>query len=340
MSSSILSFFVTANPPKRLDKALSRDAPVSASLSRSRLRKLIEQGVVRVDGSVETHIDASVSEGQLVEIMIPEIKDIDNFPENIPLNIVYEDDYLIVVNKPVGMVVHPAPGSPNKTLVNALLHHCGDTLSGVGGSKRPGIVHRIDKDTSGLLVSAKSDFAHQFLARQFENHSVERSYQALCFGVPDANDPRLRGVKGVSFEAGNILKVTTNLARHRTNRQKQAVLFGAGRHAITRVRVLENYGSLSSLALIECRLETGRTHQIRVHLAHIGHGLVGDPLYGGRRKIPSKSFSEDIVQEIISFPRQALHAASLGFVHPKSNETLHFEAPLPDDMGDLIKKLS
>ena len=196
--------------------------------------------MVRVDGSVATHIDASVSEGQLVEIMIPEIKDIDNFPENIPLNIVYEDDYLIVVNKPVGMVVHPAPGSPNKTLVNALLHHCGDTLSGVGGSKRPGIVHRIDKDTSGLLVSAKSDFAHQFLARQFENHSVERSYQALCFGVPDANDPRLRGVKGVSFEAGNILKVTTNLARHRTNRQKQAVIFGAGRHAITRVRVLEN----------------------------------------------------------------------------------------------------
>ena len=180
---------------------------------------------MRVDGSVATHIDASVSEGQLVEIMIPEIKDIDSFPENIPLNIVYEDDYLIVVNKPVGMVVHPAPGSPNKTLVNALLHHCGDTLSGVGGSKRPGIVHRIDKDTSGLLVSAKSDFAHQFLARQFENHSVERSYQALCFGVPDANDPRLRGVKGVSFEAGNILKVTTNLARHRTNRQKQAVLF-------------------------------------------------------------------------------------------------------------------
>ena len=194
---------------------------------------------MRVDGSVATHIDASVSEGQLVEIMIPEIKDIDNFPENIPLNIVYEDDYLIVVNKPVGMVVHPAPGSPNKTLVNALLHHCGDTLSGVGGSKRPVIVHRIDKDTSGLLVSAKSDFAHQFLARQFENHSVERSYQALCFGVPD-NDPRLRGVKGVSFEAGNILKVTTNLARHRTNRQKQAVLFG---------RASRNYQSTSSRKL-------------------------------------------------------------------------------------------
>ena len=295
---------------------------------------------MRVDGSVATHVDASVSEGQFVEIIVPQVKEIDNSPENIPLNIIYEDEYLIVVNKPAGMVVHPAPGSPNKTLVNALLHHCGDTLSGIGGSKRPGIVHRIDKDTSGLLVSAKSDFAHQFLARQFENHSVERSYQALCFGVPDASDPRLRGVKGVSFEAGNILKVTTNLARHRTNRQKQAVLFGAGRHAITRVRVLENYGSLSSLALIECRLETGRTHQIRVHLAHVGHGLVGDPLYGGRRKIPSKSFSEDIVQEIISFPRQALHAASLGFVHPKSNETLHFEAPLPDDMGDLIKKLS
>ena len=340
MSSSIISFFVTANPPERLDKALSRDAPVSASLSRSRLRKLIEQGVVRVDGSVATHVDASVSEGQFVEIIVPQVKEIDNSPENIPLNIIYEDEYLIVVNKPAGMVVHPAPGSPNKTLVNALLHHCGDTLSGIGGNKRPGIVHRIDKDTSGLLVSAKSDFSHQFLAKQFENHLVERSYHALCFGVPDANDPRLRGIKGVSFELGNILKITTNLARHRTNRQKQAVVFEKGRHAITRVKVREKYGPLSSLALVECRLETGRTHQIRVHLAHAGHGLVGDPLYGGRRKIPSKSFSEEIVTGILSFPRQALHAASLGFTHPKTNKTLNFEAPLPADMSDLIKQLS
>ena len=295
---------------------------------------------MRVDGSVATHVDASVSEGQFVEIIVPQVKEIDNSPENIPLNIIYEDEYLIVVNKPAGMVVHPAPGSPNKTLVNALLHHCGDTLSGIGGNKRPGIVHRIDKDTSGLLVSAKSDFSHQFLAKQFENHLVERSYLALCFGVPDANDPRLRGIKGVSFELGNILKITTNLARHRTNRQKQAVVFEKGRHAITRVKVREKYGPLSSLALIECRLETGRTHQIRVHLAHAGHGLVGDPLYGGRRKIPSKSFSEEIVAGILSFPRQALHAASLGFIHPKTNETLNFEAPLPADMSDLIKQLS
>tara|TARA_B100000902_G_scaffold388176_1_gene433368 strand:+ start:383 stop:1273 length:891 start_codon:yes stop_codon:yes gene_type:complete len=296
--------------------------------------------VVRVDGSVATHLDASVFEGQFVEIMVPQIKEIDNSPENIPLNIIYEDEFLIVVNKPPGMVVHPAPGSPNKTLVNALLHHCGETLSGIGGNKRPGIVHRIDKGTSGLLVSAKSDFAHQLLAKQFESHLVERSYHALCFGVPDANDPRLRGIKGVSFEQGNILKITTNLARHRTNRQKQAVVFGKGRHAVTRVKVREKYGPLSSLALIECRLETGRTHQIRVHLAHAGHGLVGDPLYGGRRKIPSKSFPEQIVNGILSFPRQALHAASLGFIHPKTKETLNFEAPLPDDMSDIIKMLS
>ena len=147
------------------------------------------------------------------------------------------------------------------------------------------------------------------ISKQFENHLVERSYHALCFGVPDANDPRLRGIKGVSFELGNILKITTNLARHRTNRQKQAVVFEKGRHAITRVKVREKYGPLSSLALIECRLETGRTHQIRVHLAHAGHGLVGDPLYGGRRQIPSKSFSEETVTGILSFPRQALHAA-------------------------------
>ena len=340
LSSSVLSFFVTANPPARLDKALSRDAPDSASLSRSRIRKLIEKGVVRVDEIVATHLDASVCEGQFIEITLPQIEDIDNAPENIPLNIVYEDDSLIVVNKPAGMVVHPAPGSPDKTLVNALLHHCGDTLSGIGGSKRPGIVHRIDKDTSGLLVSAKSDVAHQVLAKQFENHSVERCYQALCFGAPDANDPRLRGVKGVSFEPGNILKVTTNLARHRTNRQKQAVVFDKGRHAITRIKVSEKYGSLSSLALIDCRLETGRTHQIRVHLAHVGHGLIGDPLYGGRRKIQSKSFPNEIVDEILSFPRQALHAATLGFVHPKTKETLRFEVPLPDDMSNLINKLS
>ena len=237
------------------------------------------------------------------------------------------------------MVVHPAPGSPNKTLVNALLHHCGDTLSGIGGNKRPGIVHRIDKDTSGLLVSAKSDFSHQFLAKQFENHLVERSYHALCFGVPDANDPRLRGIKGVSFELGNILKITTNLARHRTNRQKQAVVFEKGRHAITRVKVREKYGPLSSLALIECRLETGRTHQIRVHLAHAGHGLVGDPLYGGRRQIPSKSFSEEIVTGILSFPRQALHASKIRFPALKGDSFFEFEANLPEDMQSLIKEM-
>ncbi|CAN0603626.1 unnamed protein product, partial [Ectocarpus sp. 12 AP-2014] len=197
--------------------------------------------------------------------------------EDIPLAIVYEDDDLIVVDKPTGMVVHPAPGSPSGTLVNALLHHFGGKLSGVGGEKRPGIVHRIDKDTSGLLVVAKSDAAHHGLAAQFADHSLERSYLAVCHGVPDIGDPRLAGVKGVGFEQGGIIRITTQLARHKTDRQRQAVLFQNGRHAVTRLRLAETFGT--SAALISCKLETGRTHQIRVHLAHIGHGLIGDPVY-------------------------------------------------------------
>lgn len=301
--------------------------------------RLIEEGAVRIAGAVVRDPRATVSAGDLVEIDVEEAEESHIAPEAIALDVVYEDEELIVVDKPAGMVVHPAPGSPSGTLVNALLAHCGDSLSGVGGRKRPGIVHRIDKDTSGLLVVAKTDAAHQGLAAQFERHSVERYYQTLVHGVPDGNDPRLRGVRGASFEPGNILKLTTQLARHKTDRQRQAVLFQGGRHAVTRARCIERFGTPPVLALMECWLETGRTHQIRVHLAHAGHGLVGDPVYGGRRKLPKAALPEVAASAVQRFPRQALHAAVLGFVHPVTGQDMRFEAPLPPDMQELLDKV-
>ncbi|GAA6162992.1 RluA family pseudouridine synthase [Pelagimonas sp. KU-00592-HH] len=339
MATSLVSFQINADPPARLDKALSRDVPVEASLSRTRLARLLEEGCVRVNGAVVTNAKAKVAEEDQVEIAVPVADESHIGPEDIPLDVVFEDDDLIVINKPAGMVVHPAPGTPNGTLVNALLHHCGDSLSGVGGVQRPGIVHRIDKDTSGLLVVAKSDRAHQGLAAQFEKHTVERYYNAVVYGVPDANDPRLRGVKGVNFEPGNIMRITTHLARHKTDRQRQAVLFQGGRHAVTRARIVEGFGNPAVAALVECWLETGRTHQIRVHMAHAGHGLVGDPVYGGRRKLSEKAIGVKGIEATRGFPRQALHAAVLGFEHPVSGENMRFEAPIPQDMADLIAVL-
>ncbi len=339
MSATLLELRIGPNPPNRLDKALARDVPEEASLSRTRLGRLIEAGEVLVNGVVATGPKQKVAEDDAIAITLPEAEESHIAPEDIPLEVIYEDDDLIVINKPAGMVVHPAPGSPKGTLVNALLHHCGDSLSGVGGEKRPGVVHRIDKETSGLLVVAKSDKAHHGLAEQFEKHTVERYYRAVVYGVPDASDPRLRGVKGVNFESGNIMKITTQLARHKTDRQKQAVLFNGGRHAVTRSRIVEPLGNPAAAALIECWLETGRTHQIRVHMAHAGHGLVGDPTYGGRRKLPVKVYSEAGVEAAKSFPRQALHAAILGFEHPVSGEMMRFEAPMPQDMVDLLQAL-
>ncbi|WP_417726067.1 RluA family pseudouridine synthase [Roseovarius sp.] len=334
-----LVFRIGDDPPQRLDKALSRDVPEAATLSRTRLARLLEEGAVRVNGTVAREAKARVNAGDLIEILVPEARESHISAEAIALEVVYEDDDLIVINKPAGMVVHPAPGSPEGTLVNALLHHCGDSLSGVGGAKRPGIVHRIDKDTSGLLVVAKSDIAHQGLAAQFEAHSVERYYRAVVHGVPDASDPRLRGLAGISFETGNILRIATRLARHKTDRQRQAVLFEGGRHAVTRARVIETFGAPAVVALMECWLETGRTHQIRVHMAYAGHGLIGDPVYGGRRKLSEKSLSLNGVTAARDFPRQALHAAVLGFVHPVSGAAMRFEAPLPDDMEILLSGL-
>ncbi|NKX70934.1 RluA family pseudouridine synthase [Rhodobacteraceae bacterium R_SAG1] len=340
MASRRIEFVIAENPPKRLDKAVSRDVPEEATLSRTRLARLIEAGQLEVDGKIVTDAKARVEEGAMISITVEEAEDSHIGPEDIPLEVIFEDNDLIVINKPAGMVVHPAPGTPSGTLVNALLHHCGDNLSGVGGVKRPGIVHRIDKETSGLLVVAKSDAAHQGLAAQFEKHTVERYYRAVCYGVPDGNDPRLRGVKGASFEPGNILKLTTQLARHKTDRQKQAVLFQGGRHAITRARIVDSFGTPPVVALIECWLETGRTHQIRVHMAHAGHGLVGDPVYGGKRKLAAKALSTQAAAAVQGFPRQALHAAVLGFVHPVSGKDMRFEAPLPQDMATLLDTLA
>lgn len=339
MGSRRIEFVIAENPPKRLDKAVSRDVPEAASLSRTRLARLIEAGALTVDGTVVQDAKARIEAGAQVVIEVEEAEDSHIGPEDIPLEIIFEDEDLIVINKPAGMVVHPAPGSPSGTLVNALLHHFGGALSGVGGVKRPGIVHRIDKETSGLLVVAKSDAAHQGLAAQFEKHTVERYYQAICYGVPDGNDPRLRGIKGASFEAGNILKLTTQLARHKTDRQRQAVLFQGGRHAVTRARIVERFGTPPCVALVECWLETGRTHQIRVHMAHAGHGLIGDPTYGGRRKLAAKALGEAAQDAVRGFNRQALHAAVLGFVHPLTGADMRFEAPLPQDMADLLESL-
>ncbi|MFQ1700055.1 RluA family pseudouridine synthase [Loktanella agnita] len=334
-----ITFHIGPNPPPRLDKALGRDVPEDAALSRSRLARLISEGAVTVDGVVITDPRFRIAEGAEVAVTVALAEESHIGGEDIPLDVVYEDDDLIVVNKPAGMVVHPAPGTPGGTLVNALIHHCGETLSGVGGMKRPGIVHRIDKETTGLLVAAKSDRAHHALADQFAAHTVDRRYLAICYGVPDANDPRLRGIKGASFEAGNILKVQTFLGRHKTDRQRQAVSFTTGRHAVTRSRIVEPLGNPPVATLIECWLETGRTHQIRVHLAHCGHALIGDPVYGGRRKLSPKAVSEAGAVAAAGFNRQALHAASLGFTHPVSGEKMSFEAEIPVDMQDLLRAL-
>ena len=335
--SGSLTVTIGEDPFARLDKALAAAVPEDASLSRSRLMRMIAEGAVSRGGVVIDDPKTRVAGGDVFILRLDEAVELAAQAEDIPLSVVWEDGDLIVIDKPTGMVVHPAPGTPRGTLVNALLHHCGDTLSGVGGVKRPGIVHRIDKDTTGLLVVAKSDRAHHGLAAQFEAHSVTRHYLAVVHGAPDAADPRLRGLKGISFEAGGILKIATHLARHKTDRQRQAVVAqNIGRHAITRVRVEERLGAAS---LVNCWLETGRTHQIRVHMSYAGHALIGDQTYGGRRILAAKSSGEVAAGMANAYPRQALHAASLGFDHPVTGEKLEFTSPLPGDMAGLIAAL-
>lgn len=323
---------------QRLDKWLAG----WTKLSRSRVRALIEGESVRANGDLVTNPSAKVKTGLEYAVFIPPPVDDTPLPEDIPLDILFEDDHLIVVNKPAGMTVHPAPGSRSATLVNALLHHAKDSLSGIGGVLRPGIVHRIDKDTSGILVVAKSDMAHQRLSRQFAKHSVERVY--ICF-TRSAPKPREGSLE-------------SRLARSPHDRKKQAVVRGTmgnidasehGRHAITNYKVIEGYGQQPGAAVgmpqvskIECRLETGRTHQIRVHLAHAGCPLLGDPLYGKQRAfLTTKNPVELAVKEALStFKRQALHAAVLGFIHPITKEALRFEQALPPDMAALEAVLS
>jgi 23S rRNA pseudouridine1911/1915/1917 synthase len=334
-----LSVTLGPDAPDRLDKALARAVPEAADLSRSRLMRMIAEGAVSRDGVAVTDPRARVQGGQVWVLRLDPPEPVETRPEAIPLVVVHEDADLIVIDKPAGMVVHPAPGSPSGTLVNALLAHCGDSLSGVGGERRPGIVHRIDKDTSGLLVAAKTDRAHQGLAAQFAAHAVDRHYLAVVHGLPDVADPRLRGIRGVGAEPGGIIRIATGIGRHRTDRQRQAVLWEGGRAAVTRFRVVQGFGAPPVAALVDCWLETGRTHQIRVHMAHAGHALLGDPVYGGARRVAPRAVGAAAAALAAGFARQALHAAILGFLHPVTGARLSFASPLPADMAALVAAL-
>jgi 23S rRNA pseudouridine1911/1915/1917 synthase len=296
----------------RLDRALAAALP---ALSRERLKALISSG--RVTGPAGLVRDPS-SRALIgaYEIVVPAPSPAHNQPQDIALDIVFEDDHLLVVDKPAGMVVHPAAGNPDGTLVNALLHHCAGRLSGIGGVARPGIVHRIDKDTSGLLVVAKTDVAHEGLAAQFARHSLTRVYLAAVTGHP-------------APPAGTI---EAPLARSAANRKKMAIVAeGRGKRAVTRYRTLR---ALREAAWLECRLETGRTHQVRVHLASIGHPLIGDPVYGRTRTAHRELLKK------LGFERQALHAAELGFIHPVTRQDLSFKSAVPSDMQELLSALA
>ncbi|MCY4305622.1 MAG: pseudouridine synthase [Aestuariivita sp.] len=324
----------------RLDRAMSIDAPKDALLSRTRASYLIRLCAVSVNGIFQTDTAFKVNSGDEIIVYLPIKAETSVKLESIPLDIIFEDEDVIVINKSAGMVVHPAIGNQSGTLVNALLAHTKGGLSQMGGGERPGIVHRIDKDTSGLLVCAKSDLAFVGLAEQFKDHSVEREYEALVYGWPTYNNPRLLGLTGFSSEPANVMKISTQLDRHRTHRKKRAVVKVGGRHAVTRIKVIEHYGNPPAVSRVTCWLDTGRTHQIRVHLAYIGHGLIGDQVYGSRQLSPGK-FSCSITEKtIMEFPRQALHARVLGFVHPVKRSKMRFEAQVPSDMKQLLLNLS
>jgi 23S rRNA pseudouridine1911/1915/1917 synthase len=322
----------------RLDKALALLAAHIPGLSRSRIAQLIADGAVTGDmGETVTEAKRKVKPGESFTLDIPPPLPIEPQPENIPLAVIFEDADLIVIDKPAGMVVHPAPGAETGTLVNALLHHCGGSLSGIGGALRPGIVHRIDKQTSGLLVVAKSDAAHAGLSALFAAHDIDRRYLALAWSAPVRADPRLAGIAGVSFEPGGWVRIEAAIARHPNDRKRMAVA-PHGRRAVTRLRAIETFGPTEKpfASLLECRLETGRTHQIRVHAAYAGHALIGDPVYGRPRALSAMRVAPEVSAALHAFPRQALHAATLGFRHPVTGESLFFEAPMPQDVHDIV----
>ena len=288
---------------KRLDSFLAANVP---ELTRSAAQRLIEEGRVCVNGKAAAK-SCKLSGGEEVAVELPEPENTDITAQDIALDIIYEDDDVIVVNKPVGLVVHPAPGHPDGTLVNALLYHCGDSLSGIGGEKRPGIVHRIDRDTSGLIIAAKNDFAHQHLAAQLQDHSLARTYEAVVIG-------NLRADSGT---------IDAPIGRHHTDRKRMAVTSHGGRNAVTHWEVLERFPGYTH---VRCRLETGRTHQIRVHMAHIGHPIYGDTVYGQKRAVPGMT-------------GQCLHAVGLRFIHPRSGAAVELKCPLNDEIETFLRKL-
>ena len=303
---------------QRLDRALQARMPEH---SRSRLKQLILAGQVSDNGIVIRDPARKVKNGQTFVVILPEPEDATPQAQAIPLSIRFEDAHLIVIDKPAGLVVHPAPGNPDGTLVNALIAHCGDSLLGIGGVRRPGIVHRLDKETSGLIVAAKTEAAHRALSADFAARRIARAYAAIVWGVPLPPAGEIAG----------------NIGRSVTNRKKMAVVAAArGKPAMTRYRTERAFGEHA--ALIECRLSTGRTHQIRVHLAHQGHPLIGDPVYGGRPGRAATRMGPEGAA-VAAFARQALHARHLGFAHPATGESLAFDSPLPDDMAELIISL-
>jgi len=315
---------------KRLDQWLA--AALGPELSRSRVQSLISDGHVTIDDVPASGAKQKLREGMKITVVLPEPEPADPQGENIPLDILYEDDDLIVINKPAGLVVHPGNGNWTGTLVNALIYHCGDSLSGIGGIRRPGIVHRLDKDTSGVMVVAKNDHSHRHLSEQFADHGrtgdLERAYLALVWGMTERPQ-------------GNI---DAHLGRSHRDRTKQAVVNEEredARHAITHYSTIEKFApredATALASLVECRLETGRTHQIRVHMAHIGHPLVGDMDYGSAYKTKANKLPEPLKNAVQGFHRQALHAFLLAFTHPTTEEIMRFEADVPEDMEQLLE---
>jgi 23S rRNA pseudouridine1911/1915/1917 synthase len=308
----------------RLDRFLSAALP---DFSRSRLQQLLEAGAVTNGNRTVKDADHRVKPGEVYDLVIPPVASARPQGEDIPLSVVYEDKDLIVIEKPAGLVVHPAAGNPDGTLVNALIGHCGEDMLSIGGEARPGIVHRLDKDTSGLLVAAKSERAMASLAKQFANHTIERAYHAVVWGSP-------REASG---------RIESQLGRSPFDRKRMAILRSGGKKAVTHYQVLEKFGPAERpfASLVECRLETGRTHQIRVHMTHLGHPLIGDPQYGRARPTPRpKNDAENAAFTVVAgFSRQALHAFVLGFQHPSLHKTLRFESVWPADFEGLVGAL-
>ncbi|AQX17950.1 MULTISPECIES: RluA family pseudouridine synthase [Bartonella] len=317
---------------QRIDQWLAKQ--YKGELSRSRLQTLIREGYLKIDGQLIKEPKTKLKSNQIIELTIPTPNEAQPQGEALVLDILFEDNHIIVINKPAGLVVHPGNGNWTGTLVNGLIYHCRDSLSGIGGIKRPGIVHRLDKDTSGVMVIAKNDLAHRNLNAQFADHgrtsALDRRYHAVIWGSPNRN----------------IATIDTFLARSSRDRTKRTVVhseYAHARRAITHFSLLEKYGTCNdttSLAsLLECRLETGRTHQIRVHMSHIGHPLIGDKVYGNAFKTKSNTLDPEIKNTIDQFNRQALHATSLTFEHPANSEIMSFSSPFPKDLADLLNHL-